>query len=71
MTGQHRTWRNGYVESFNSRIRDGYLNINIFWSLTQARLIITDWKEDYNTGRRYSCLGYQPPAVYAAGCTHQ
>ena len=41
-------WRNGYVESFNSRIRDECLNINSFWSLAQARIIISDWKHDYN-----------------------
>ena len=64
-------WRNGYVESFNSRLRDECLNINIFWSLAQARVVIADWKEDYNTRRRHSSLGYQPPAVYAAGCTHR
>jgi len=64
-------WRNGYVESFNGRVRDECLNINIFWSLIQARVIITDWKEDYNHRRRHSSLGYQAPAVYAAACTHQ
>lgn len=64
-------WRNGYVESFNSRIRDECLNINIFWSLTQARVVITDWKEDYNHRRRHSSLGYQAPANYAATCTHR
>ena len=37
-------WRNGYVESFNARIRDECLNINSFWSLTQARVVISDWK---------------------------
>jgi hypothetical protein len=41
-------WRNGYVESFNSRVRDECLNINTFWSLTQARVVISDWKHDYN-----------------------
>ena len=35
-------WRNGYVESFNSRIRDECLNINIFWSLAQARVVSSD-----------------------------
>ena len=64
-------WRNGYVESFNSRIRDECLNINIFWSLAQARVVIADWKENYNNRRRHSSLGHQPPAVYAAGCTHR
>lgn len=64
-------WRNGYVESFNSRVRDECLNINSFWSLTQARVVIGDWKHDYNHHRRHSALGYQPPARYAASCTHQ
>lgn len=64
-------WRNGYVESFNARIRDECLNINIFWSLAQARVVIADWKQDYNTRRRHSSLGYQAPADYAATCTHR
>ncbi|MCV7618758.1 integrase core domain-containing protein, partial [Micrococcus luteus] len=37
-------WRNGYVESFNSRIRDECLNINSFYSLLHAQVIIGDWK---------------------------
>jgi putative transposase len=64
-------WKNGYVESFNSRVRDECLNINIFWSLAQARVVISDWKQDYNTRRRHSALNYQAPAVYAAACTHR
>lgn len=64
-------WRNGHVESFNSRIRNECLTTNIFWPLTQARVVIADWKEDYNTRRRHSSLGHQPPAVHAAGCTHR
>jgi len=64
-------WRNGYVESFNSRIRDECLNINAFWSLAQARVVIRDWKHEYNHHRRHSALGYQAPAHYAAVCTHR
>ena len=64
-------WRNGYVESFNSKVRDECLNINIFWSLAQARVVISDWKDEYNHHRRHSALGYQTPARYAAACTHQ
>ena len=63
-------WRNGYVELFNSRVRDECLNINLFWSLTQARVVISDWKDEYNNYRRHSALGYQAPAHYAAACTH-
>lgn len=62
-------WRNGYVESFNSRIRDECLNIYTFWCLAQARVVISDWKHDYNHCR-HSARGYQPPARYAATCTH-
>ena len=36
-------WRNGYVESFNARVRDECLSINAFWSLTHARVVISDW----------------------------
>jgi len=64
-------WRNGYVESFNSRVRDECLNINIFWSLTQARVIISSWKHEYNHHRPHSALDYQPPARYAASCMHR
>jgi len=62
-------WRNGYVESFNSRIRDECLNINSFWSLAQARVVISDWKYQYNHCR-HSALGYRTPAEYAAVCRH-
>ncbi|WP_431790985.1 IS3 family transposase [Kocuria palustris] len=64
-------WRNGYVESFNSRIRDECLNINSFYSLLHAQVIIGDWKDEYNHHRRHSSLGYLPPAEYARKCTHQ
>lgn len=42
-------WRNGYIESFNDRLRDECLNINSFWSLTHARVVITDWKTNATT----------------------
>jgi putative transposase len=68
---QGEPWRNGSIESFNSSVRDECLNINIFWSLAQARVAISDWKEEYNHHRGHSALGYQPPACYAAACTHR
>jgi putative transposase len=37
----------------------------MFWSLAQARVVISDWKADYNHRRRHSAPGYQAPAVYA------
>ena len=63
--------QNAYIESFNGRLRDECLNINQFWSLTHARVVIDDWKLEYNQHRRHSALGYQTPAGYAASCTHQ
>ena len=63
-------WLNGYIESFNARVRDECLNINSFWSLAQARVVISDWKHDYNHHRRHSALGYRTPAEYAAACRH-
>jgi len=43
----------------------------MFWSLAQARVVSSDWKEDYNQRRRHSALGYQAPADYAAAGAHQ
>ncbi len=55
-------WRNGYIEScVHGRLRDECLNINSFWSLTQARVVISGWKTDYNHCR-HSALRYQTPA---------
>ncbi|CAM4278738.1 putative transposase OrfB [Mycobacterium basiliense] len=64
-------WRDGYVEWFNSRVRDECLSVNSFWSLNQARMAINDWKHHYNHHRRHAVLGHLPPARYAAACTHR
>ncbi len=63
--------RNGYIDSFGSRVRDECLNINIFWALAQARVVIADWKQDYNHRRRHSAIGYQAPAQYANNGIHR
>jgi transposase InsO family protein len=63
-------WRNGFVESFNGKLRDECLNVNQFYSLNHARGIISIWKEEYNTTRPHSSLGYVTPSVYAGQCTH-
>jgi putative transposase len=64
-------WRNGYVESFNARLRDECLNINSFYSLLHARVVVGDWKNEYNHDRRHSALGYRAPAAYAQHCKHR
>lgn len=58
--------QNGFVESFNGRMRDELLNEALFFGLEHARRAIADWTEDYNTGRPHSALGYQTPAAFAA-----
>ena len=62
-------WKNGYVESFHSRQRDEFLNINTFPSLLHARVELTDWHHEYNNIRRHSSLGYQAPTQYAQTCS--
>jgi putative transposase len=57
--------QNGYIESFNGRMRDELLNESLFLDLDQARLIIAVWVADYNTRRPHSSLGYKTPAAYA------
>lgn len=55
-------WENGYVESFNARLRDELLNGEIFYSLREAKIVIEQWRVHYNTVRPHSALGYRPPA---------
>ena len=64
-------WENPWIESFNGRARDELLNINEFGSLTEARVVIEDWRTEYNTWRPHSSLGGLTPAEYAAQCNHQ
>ena len=55
-------WENGYVESFNGKLRDELLNGEIFYTLTEAKIVIETWRRHYNTVRPHSSLGYKPPA---------
>jgi transposase InsO family protein len=59
--------QNGYIESFNGRMRDELLNESLFFGLDHARELISAWVADYNTARPHSSLGYQTPTAYAAG----
>lgn len=58
-------WENGYVESFNGKLRDELLNREIFYSLKEAKVLIESWRKEYNTVRPHSALGYRPPAPEA------
>ena len=55
-------WENGYCESFNSKLRDEFLNGEIFYSLREAQVLTERWRVHYNTRRPHSSLGYRPPA---------
>ncbi|MBY3424451.1 IS3 family transposase [Rhizobium laguerreae] len=57
--------QNGYVESFNGRMRDELLNESLFFGLDHARSAIAEWADDYNHFRPHSSLGYKPPADFA------
>jgi len=58
-------WENGYCESFNSKLRDEFLNGEIFYSLKELRVLAERWRVHYNTVRPHSSLGYKPPAPAA------
>ncbi len=69
---------NGYVESFNGKLRDELLDREIFYTLLEAKVLIERWREHYNRVRPHSSLGYRPPApeaiafeALAAGCATQ
>ena len=66
-----RPMQNGYVESFNGRMRDELLNETLFLSLAHARVEIAAWVDDYNRERPHSSLGYETPAAFAAGLDKQ
>ncbi len=55
-------WENGYVESFNGKLRDELLNAEVFNTLREAQVLIERWRLHYNTERPHSSLGYRPPA---------
>lgn len=55
-------WENGYIESFNGKLRDELLNGEIFDTLYEAQVVTEQWRRYYNTLRPHSSLGYRPPA---------
>jgi transposase InsO family protein len=59
-------WENGYVESFNGRLRDELLNGEVFNTLKKAQVLIEEWRRHYNRVRPHSSLGYRPPAPETA-----
>jgi len=63
--------QNGFVESFNGRMRDELLNETLFFTIGQARAVLARWVDDYNTERPHSSLGYATPAAFAEGLNQQ
>jgi transposase InsO family protein len=59
-------WQNGFVESFHGRFRDECLNREQLWTLSEARVVIEDYRREYNQRRPHSKLGYLSPARFAA-----
>ena len=55
-------WENGFVESFNARLRDELLKGEIFYSLREAEVVIESWRRHYNGVRPHASLGFKPPA---------
>jgi transposase InsO family protein len=55
-------WENGYIESFNGKLRDELLNREIFTTLIEAIVLIEQWRKEYNHIRPHSSLNYRPPA---------
>jgi transposase InsO family protein len=58
-------WENGYIESFNGKLRDELLNGELFDTVREARVITERWRKHYNTRRPHNSLGYWPPAPEA------
>ena len=52
-------WENGYVESFNARLRDELLNGEMFYTLREAQVVIESWRRHYNRVRPHASLGYR------------
>ena len=61
-------WENAYIESFNDKLRDECLNMEVFKNGSEAREVIEAWRIEYNELRPHSSLNYQTPAAFAAQC---
>ncbi len=61
-------WENGYVESFNSRMRDELLDGELFLHIDEMKYVVERWRMDYNHYRPHSSLGYMAPAGFAELC---
>jgi transposase InsO family protein len=60
-------WENAYAESYHARLRDELLDREQFATVLEARVLLEDWREEYNQERPHSALGYKTPEAFAAG----
>ena len=58
-------WENGYIESFNGKMRDELLDREIFTTLEEAKVLINQWRGEYNHYRPHSAKNYRPPVPEA------
>ena len=61
-------WENGYIESFNGKLRDELLDRELFLHIDEVRYVVDRWRMDYNHYRPHSSLGYVSPVAFAATC---
>ena len=59
-------WQNGYIESFHCRFREECLDREQLWRLSEARMVLEDWRIEYNHLRPYECLNLETPKAFAA-----
>ena len=64
-------WENGYIESFNGKLRDELLNRELFLSVSELRYVVDRWRMDYNHYRPHSGLNYMAPAAFVVRCLEQ
>jgi len=62
-------WENGYAESFHSKVRDEFLNCEVFGSVREAQALGTAWRIEYNEVRPHASLGYMTPAEFSRSCS--
>jgi transposase InsO family protein len=62
-------WENGFIKSFNGKMRDELLDREIFFTLDEAKTLIARWREEFNHVRPHSVLGYRP-LRHRHGCLH-
>ncbi len=64
-------WQNSHVESFNGKLRDELLDRELFTTLLEAKVLVEQYRKNYNEHRPHSALGYLAPSAFAAAYTRE